>query len=98
MKHEPGPARPVDSYRSCGAPPHCPCTADPPQREKVVSGHSQSLQLTGLGKFFPLSCQQPSRLNYKRRVYSAHRKGASQVPSLGDGEAVPLDPTGHILQ
>ena len=41
----------------------------------VVSGHSQSLLLTGLGNFIPLICQQQSRLNYKRRVYSAHMKG-----------------------
>ncbi|KAF6114553.1 hypothetical protein HJG60_010527 [Phyllostomus discolor] len=51
----------------------------------VVSGHSQSLQLTGLGKSLPLICQQQPRLNYKRRVYSAHTKGSSQVT----GEAVP---------
>ena len=50
----------------------------------VVSGHSQSLQLTGLGYSLPLTCQQQPRLNYKRRVYSAHTKGAPRVPSLGD--------------
>ena len=44
-------------------------------RSLVVSGHSQSLQLTGLGKFLPLICQQRPRLNYKRKVYSAHTKG-----------------------
>ena len=43
----------------------------------VVSGHSQYLQLTGLGKSLPSICQQQSRLNHKRRVYSAHMKGAS---------------------
>ena len=42
----------------------------------VVSGHSQSLKLTGLSKCPPLTCQQQSRLNYKRRVYLAHIKGA----------------------
>ena len=36
----------------------------------VVSGHSEVLQLIGLGKSIPLTCQQQSRLNYKRRVYS----------------------------
>ena len=41
----------------------------------VVSGHSQSLQLTGLGKSLPLICQEQLRLKYKRRVYSAHREG-----------------------
>ena len=41
----------------------------------VVRGHSQSLQLTGLGKSLPLICQQQSKLNYKRRVFSAHMKG-----------------------
>ena len=28
-------------------------------------------------------CHQQPRLNYKRRVYSTHRKGALRVPSLG---------------
>ena len=50
----------------------------------VVSGHNQSLQLTGLGKSLPLICLQQPRLNYKRRVCSAHRKGTPQVPSLGN--------------
>ena len=49
----------------------------------MVSGHCQSLQLTGLGKSLPLIRQQQPRLNYKRRVYSAHTKGTPQVPSLG---------------
>ena len=38
----------------------------------VVSGHSQCLQLTSLGKSYPLTYQQQSRLNYKRRLPSAH--------------------------
>ena len=42
----------------------------------VVSGHSQSLQLTSLDKSLPLICQQQPRLNNKRRVCSAHTKGA----------------------
>ena len=50
----------------------------------VVSGHSQCLQLTGLGKSLPLMCQQQPRLSCKRRVYSAHTKGTPQVLSLGD--------------
>ena len=50
----------------------------------VVSDHSQSLQLTGLGKSLPLTCQQQPRLNYKRRMYSAHMKGIPRVPSLHD--------------
>ena len=50
----------------------------------VISGHSQSLQLTGLGKSFPLVCQQQPKLNHKRRVYSAHTKGAPPVPSFGN--------------
>ena len=50
----------------------------------VVSGHSQSLQLTGLGKSLPFICQQQPRLNYKRKVYSAHMEGVPQVYSLGD--------------
>ena len=50
----------------------------------VGGGHSQSLQLSGLGKSLPLTCQQQPNINYKRRVYSAQRKGTSQVPSLSD--------------
>ena len=53
-------------------------------RRLVVSGHSQSLQLTGLGKPFPLICQKQPRLNYKKKVYTAHTKGTPRVPSLGD--------------
>ena len=41
----------------------------------VVDGHSQSLHLSGLGKSLPLICKQQPRLNYKRRVCSAHVKG-----------------------
>ena len=58
----------------------------------VVSSQSQSLQLTGLGKSLPLICQQQQRLNYKRRVYSAHMKGAAQVPSLGDRKGCATGP------
>ena len=50
----------------------------------VVSGHSPSLQLTGLCKSLLFNCQQQSRLNYKRRVYSAPTEGTSPVASLGD--------------
>ena len=50
----------------------------------VVCGHSQSLQLTGLGKSLPLICQQQPRLNHRRWVYSAHRKGTPQAHSLSD--------------
>ena len=42
------------------------------------------MQLTGLGKSLPLTCQQKLRLNYKRRVNSDHVKGTSRVLSLGD--------------
>ena len=38
----------------------------------MVSGHSQSLHLTGLGKSLPLICQQQPRFNYKR---CTHTKG-----------------------
>ena len=49
----------------------------------VFSGHSQSLQLTGLGKSLPLVYQKQSRLNYKRRAYLFHMKGVPQIPNLG---------------
>ena len=58
----------------------------------VVSGHSQSLQLTGLNKSLPLICQQKPRLNYKRGVYSAHTKVTPQVPSLGDRGGCATEP------
>ena len=82
----PGPLHQVDSYRPVRAPPPCPCTAGLHGGQRfVVSGHSQFLQLTDLGKSPPpLTCQQQTRLNYKRRVYSAHVKGTAQVPRLGD--------------
>ena len=69
-----------------GPPSLCPCTADPPQRAEVCGQWSQpiSLQLTGLGKSLPLNSQQQPRVIYTRRVYSAHRKGTPQIPSLGD--------------
>ena len=58
----------------------------------VVSGHSQSLQLTGLGKPLPLTFQQQSRIKHKRRVYSAHAEGAPHVPSLGDRSSCATGP------
>ena len=50
------------------------------------------MQMTGLGKFLPLICQQQPRLNYKRRMYSAHTKSAPQIPSLGDREGYATGP------
>ena len=47
----------------------------------LVSGHSQSLHLTGLGKSLPLACQQQPSFNYKRKVYSAHTKGTPRIPA-----------------
>ena len=44
-------------------------------RRLVVCDQSHSLQLTGLGKSLPLTCQQQLSLNNKRRIYSAHMKG-----------------------
>ena len=49
----PGPAHPVDSYRSCWSTTTLLITAQlilHGRQRLVVSGHSQSLQLTGLGK------------------------------------------------
>ena len=56
----------------------------PTKLKLVISGHSQSLQLTDLGKSLPLICQQQPKLSYKRRVYATHMKDTPQVPSLGD--------------
>ena len=60
------------------------------------SGHSQSPKLTCLSKSFPLTSQQQPRLNYKRRVYSAHTKGVPRVPSLGDSRGCTLQDTYYI--
>ena len=59
-----------------GAPPPCPYTADPPQRAEVAHKQSQAILAADWPKFLPLIFQQQPRLNYKRRVYSAHTKGA----------------------
>ena len=78
--------------------PPCPCTDDPPHRVKVDGKRSQPIMRhIGLGKSLPLICEKQPRLNYKRRVYSAYMKGAPRVPAWVIGEAVPLDPTGHLL-
>ena len=58
----------------------------------VLSGHSQSLHLTSLGKSLPSICQQQPSLNYKRRVYSAHTMGTPWAPSLGDRESCATGP------
>ena len=52
-------------------------------RRLVVSGHSQSLQPTSLvnPSHSPANSNQGSN---KRSVYSAHTKGKTRVPSLGD--------------
>ena len=68
-----------------------------PSQFLLKNPHMELLRFTGLGKSYPQTCQQQSRLNYKRRVYSAHTKGTPRVYSLGDGEAVILSPTGHLL-
>ena len=68
------------------------------EQRLVVSGHSQSLKLTGLYKSLPLTCQQQSRLNYERTVvYSAHTKCTPEYPVQVILEAVPLDLTGHLV-
>ncbi|KAF6094687.1 hypothetical protein HJG60_011797 [Phyllostomus discolor] len=40
-----------------GALPPCPCKADLPRRVELDGGHSQALQLIGLGKSGPLTCK-----------------------------------------
>ena len=74
----PGSVHPGTATDHIGSTTVLPLQADPPRRARlVVSGYSQSLQLTGLSKSLPLICQQQPSLNYKRRVYSAHPKGAT---------------------
>ena len=100
--HHPGNTRahaPSGQMQTSSEHPH-PAPAQvvlPGEWRFVVSGHSQSLQLTGLGKSLPLICQQQPRLNYKRRVYSAHTKGAPEYTAWVIGEVVPLDLTRHLV-
>ena len=67
---------------------HCqPCfyTADPSQKAEVGGQWSKpDLAVDWLGKIPPIDLPQQLRLNYKRRVYSAHMKGMPRIPSLGD--------------
>ena len=58
----------------------------------VVSGHSQSFQLTGLGKSLSLICQQQPRLNYKRGCTQPSWKAHLQYPTWVIGEAVHWTP------
>ena len=46
-----------------------------------------------------MKCQQQSRLNYNRSMYTAHMGwvGTQGMPSLGEWVAVPKDPTEHLL-
>ena len=63
----------------------------------VVNGHSQSLKLTGLGKTLPDIFQQQPRLTYKS-ILSPHEGYTSiKYSAWVIGEAVPLDPIGHLL-
>ena len=41
--------------------------------------------------------QQPSRLNYKKTVHTAHTGVQLECPAQVTGEAVPLGPAGHLL-
>ena len=69
----PGSVYPMDSHRPLGAPPFFSCKLILHGGWRmVVSSHSQSLQLTGLSKYLPLTCQQQSSINYKRMMYSSH--------------------------
>ena len=89
----PVPAHPVDSYK----PPPCPCTTDPPWKVEICGQWIlPDLHLTVLGNPLPVTCHQ-SRLNYKRRVYSAHMEGTPQDPTYIIGEAEPMDPLEHLL-
>ena len=81
----PRPEHPVDRYTPCLEHHHPAFVQLILHRglRLVASGHSQSLQATGLGKSLPLICQQQPRLNYKRKMYSTHTKSTPQVPSWG---------------
>ncbi|KAF6104320.1 hypothetical protein HJG60_011292 [Phyllostomus discolor] len=79
----PEPVHLVDSYRPHWSTTTLPHIADPPQRAEV-SGQQPVLAADWLRYLSPIDYQEQSRLNYKRRVYSAHTKGTSQVLSLGD--------------
>ena len=77
--------------------PACPCTADPPRRAEAGGQWSQPVLAAGLGKSLSLIYQQQTRLNCKRRVYSAHMKGTARVLSLSDSKKQPELPENQTV-
>ena len=63
----------------------------------VFSGHSQFVQLMGLGKSLLLTCQQQSRLNYNRKECQPTQWVHLEYLAWVIGEAVPVDPVGYLL-
>ena len=63
----------------------------------VFSGQHQSYQLTGLSVSLPWTCQQQPRLNFKRVYTQPTQRVHPEYPIWMIGEAVPLEPTGHLL-
>ena len=59
----------------------------------VVIGHSQSLQLTGLGKSLPLIFQQQPRLNCRKR--ESTQRAHLEYPAWVKRKAVPLNLVRH---
>ena len=57
----------------------------------LARGHSQSYQLSGLGKSLPLTCGQQARLIYKRREYQPTQRVYLEHSAWEIGESVPLD-------
>ena len=51
------------------------------EQRLVVSGHSQSLQLTGLGMSLPLTCQQQPRLSYRGGCTQSTQKVHLEYPA-----------------
>ena len=69
----------------------------PRGQKLVVSSQSQSLQLTGLGKSLPLTCQQQEGLIARGGYIQPTQKVYFKYPAWVIGEAMPLDPTIHLL-
>ena len=93
----PGPAHPVNSYRPRGRTTPSPCTVDPLRRVEVGGQWSQPvLAADWPGKIPPIDLPTAIKQLQEEDVCSPH-EGHTSSTQLALREAVPLDPTGHLL-
>ena len=81
-----------------GAPPPCPCIADPPQRAEVDGQWSQTvLAADWPGEIPPIDLPTAIKAQLQRSVTQLTQKAHFKYTAWVKVEAVPLDPTGHLL-